>query len=96
MLLSLLSTVLRYLLLIHTIFTPSYYGYALFLYHCKSHKVILNTTMEFPNCQEVIFQMIITQLAIEIDSCMCTVFTTCVPYVYLMCALCLLLCVLCY
>ena len=40
----------------------------LFSYHCESHKVILNTTMECPNCQKVIFQMIITQLAIEIYS----------------------------
>ena len=40
----------------------------LFSYHRESHKVILNTTMEFPNCQEIIFQMIITQLANEIYS----------------------------
>ena len=40
----------------------------LFSYHRESHKVILNAIMEFPNCQEIIFEMIITQLANEIYS----------------------------
>ena len=40
----------------------------LFSYHRESHKVILSTTIEFPNCKKIIFQMIITQLANEIYS----------------------------
>ena len=44
--------------------------------------VILNTTIEFPNDQEVIFQMIITELANKIYSFVCIMFTTFVHYVY--------------
>ena len=65
----------------------------LFSYHRES-QVVLNTTMEFPNYQEVIFQMIITQPANdEIYSFVCTMFTTCVHYVYSLCAMYTPLCV---